>query len=354
MGLNEARVQPALKWHRIDFDGTGGEYFRIWIVNLVLTILTLGIYGAWAKVRTWRYFYGNTRIGQHALDYHGSPVRILIGRLIAIVIVVAYAVSTRLTPYALFFWAPVIAIAFPWLVVSSLRFNARNTSYRNVRLNFNATYWHAVWAYVVWPILAILSLGLFVPLMRRAQDYFYINHHSFGGRPFRAKIPAWRIYLIFVTALLMVAGVVLALIVLGVAVDLSKGGNPAIITDDIIVILPVIYLGLPLWLTYVGSYLQASVVNLALSNTTLDAKHRLESDLEAFPLLSIAVGNAILLVITLGLYYPWAVIKLRRYMTGQILIGLADDIEEYTSEVIATQGAIGEEVAAVFDINIGL
>ena len=35
----------------VRFVGTGSEYFRIWIVNLLLTIVTLGIYSAWAKVR---------------------------------------------------------------------------------------------------------------------------------------------------------------------------------------------------------------------------------------------------------------------------------------------------------------
>lgn len=33
------------------FIGTGTQYFGIWIVNLLLSILTLGIYSAWAKVR---------------------------------------------------------------------------------------------------------------------------------------------------------------------------------------------------------------------------------------------------------------------------------------------------------------
>src|SRR5262245_30780901 len=33
----------------VEFTGAPGEYFRIWIVNLVLTILTLGVYSAWAK-----------------------------------------------------------------------------------------------------------------------------------------------------------------------------------------------------------------------------------------------------------------------------------------------------------------
>ena len=35
----------------LEFRGNGYEYFRIWIVNILLTIMTLGIYSAWAKVR---------------------------------------------------------------------------------------------------------------------------------------------------------------------------------------------------------------------------------------------------------------------------------------------------------------
>lgn len=38
------------------FTGTGSEYFRIWIVNWLLTLLTLGIYSAWAKVRRIQFF----------------------------------------------------------------------------------------------------------------------------------------------------------------------------------------------------------------------------------------------------------------------------------------------------------
>ena len=46
---------------RFEFTGSGSEYFKIWIVNVLLTIVTLGIYSAWAKVRRLRYFYNNTR-----------------------------------------------------------------------------------------------------------------------------------------------------------------------------------------------------------------------------------------------------------------------------------------------------
>jgi uncharacterized membrane protein YjgN (DUF898 family) len=52
------------------FSGTRREYFGIWIVNILLTVLTLGIYSAWAKVRRMHYFYRNTRLAGASFDYH--------------------------------------------------------------------------------------------------------------------------------------------------------------------------------------------------------------------------------------------------------------------------------------------
>src|ERR1043166_320431 len=93
----EAARAPVL--HRFEFRGSGGEFFRFWIVNIALSLVTLGIYSAWAKVRTRRYFYGNTFVAGHSFDYHASPVRILIGRIIALVLFGGYQLGTRISPY---------------------------------------------------------------------------------------------------------------------------------------------------------------------------------------------------------------------------------------------------------------
>jgi uncharacterized membrane protein YjgN (DUF898 family) len=68
----------------IIFEGKVSEYFGIWIVNLSLTLLTLGIYSAWAKVRRKKYFYNNTLIDNVGFDYHAKPTAILKGRIIAV------------------------------------------------------------------------------------------------------------------------------------------------------------------------------------------------------------------------------------------------------------------------------
>src|SRR5687768_1367606 len=89
---------------RLEFTGTGGEYFRIWIVNLFLSLVTLGVYSAWAKVRKKKYFYGSTRLDGDAFDYFASPVAILKGRAIAATVLVVYAVVTELAPDSFWFF----------------------------------------------------------------------------------------------------------------------------------------------------------------------------------------------------------------------------------------------------------
>ena len=69
------------------------QEFAIWIVNICLTIVTLGIYSAWAKVRRLRYFYDNTSVAGASFDYHGNPVAILKGRILAVVLIVLAGLS---------------------------------------------------------------------------------------------------------------------------------------------------------------------------------------------------------------------------------------------------------------------
>ncbi len=112
------------------FTGKGGEYF---IVNVFLTIVTLGVYSAWAKVRTQRYFYGNTFLDDSSFEYLADPVKILKGRLIAAFFLIVYIGSDYIS------WAlnavcfAVLILVTPWIVSKALRFrnhNSRRSHYR--------------------------------------------------------------------------------------------------------------------------------------------------------------------------------------------------------------------------------
>src|SRR6266849_2239601 len=73
-----------------EFRGCARDYFRIWAVNLCLTLLTAGIFSAWAKVRKKRYFYSNVTLDGTPFQYLGRPVPILKGRVIAVILFSVY------------------------------------------------------------------------------------------------------------------------------------------------------------------------------------------------------------------------------------------------------------------------
>src|SRR5215470_13047448 len=101
--MNDVTTAPAGAVPKVlvlEFRGRGAEFFRIWIVNLVLSVLTLGIYSAWAKVRTRRYFYGNTRLDGVAFEYHARPIAILKGRLLALGVILGLSLINMRNPVA--------------------------------------------------------------------------------------------------------------------------------------------------------------------------------------------------------------------------------------------------------------
>src|SRR4051812_34056400 len=111
---NQTAFTP--QWKRFSFTGTGSEYFRIWIVNLLLTIVTLGIYSAWAKVRKMRYLYDSTHLAGSSFEYHGNPIAILKGRIVAVVLIVGYNLAFKLSPVAGLAMLALLVAATPWLV----------------------------------------------------------------------------------------------------------------------------------------------------------------------------------------------------------------------------------------------
>jgi uncharacterized membrane protein YjgN (DUF898 family) len=320
--------------------------------------VTLGIFSAWAKVRSRRYFLGNTFLGDHSFDYHADPLRILLGRIIAGLLLVGYSLTAAMAPRAVFAWVVLFAVALPWLVKSSLRFNARNTSYRNVRFDFSGTYGGAAKAFLLWPILAAITLFTTLPLSHRARDYYNINNHSFGGKQFEAKIPAGKLYMIYLLALAAIIGAVILVVAIaissGIAAGFKPGGHgtpPPTVLAPAIVAFGALYLAV---FFFLAAFIGTMTFNLALNSTSLDEKFQLEATLSPFAMVWIAFSNLALTLLTLGLFYPWARVRQTRYVASHIALTGDDDAEGFTATAVDQRGAIGEEVASFFDIDFGL
>ncbi|MES2255106.1 MAG: YjgN family protein [Pseudomonadota bacterium] len=332
------------------FEGSAGEYFKIWIVNIALTIVTLGIFSAWAKVRSKRYFYGNTYIGTHAFDYHAAPLRILLGRAIAFGFLLAYSLTIAISPKLIGFWYLLFLAALPWLIASSLRFAARNTSYCNVRFDFKGDYWGALKAFVLWPLLTTITLFVALPYAHRARDYYNINNSSFGQTPFKATIPVGKLYKYYGLALLAILAALVMLVTLtGGTLNIFKPDNPLIMTARIgsIIFGAIAFWGAP-------AYLGALTFNLALNNTRLGEGADFQSHLSPVRMTWIIFSNILLTAITLGLMYPWARVRRARYMASCISVMGPTDIGIFQSMPMSAGNAVGEEMASFFDIDFGL
>ena len=130
---------PGIQREAITFSATGSEYFRIWIVNLLLSIVTLGIYSAWAKVRRNRYFYSSTHLAGSSFADHGNAIAILKGRIAAVVLIAGYNIALQISPFIGLLMFVLMAAILPWLVWKSLQFKLYNTSYRGIRFGFGGS-----------------------------------------------------------------------------------------------------------------------------------------------------------------------------------------------------------------------
>jgi len=317
------------------FHGRGGEYFRIWIVNILLTILTLGIYSAWAKVRRQRYFYGNTRLGDATFEYLADPRVILRGRLIAFGVFIVYSAANQFYPPAAMVLSLVFAGAMPWLVVRSLAFRARNSAFRNIRFDFKGTYREAAAAFLWMPMLIPFTFGLIYPYVVRRQKEVVIGNTMYGTTPFTFSARIRDFYELFVPMLVLLVGggmVVYGLARFSLPLGLAVGG--------------LFYLGL-------HSYLSAHLSNLVYNHSRI-GPHRLRSSQRARDLALLHLTNLVGIALTFGLYIPWAKVRLARYRIEHLQLLAAGELDAFAAGEQQNVTSTGEEIGEMFDLAIGV
>ncbi len=192
-----------LKTTQVEFTGKASEYFGIWIVNLLLSILTLGIYSAWAKVRRKKYFNNNTLIDDVGFDYHAKPIAILKGRIIAFAIFMAYAFSENIHPLMPALFGLAFFFLIPWLVVRASIFNARNTSHRGLRFDFVGKVGEAFRVFVLLPIMAAFTGWLAFPYAANQKDKYLMSSHKFGTSQFDMQAKAGAYFKVYAIVLIV-------------------------------------------------------------------------------------------------------------------------------------------------------
>ena len=146
----------------MEFTGSGGEYFRVWIVNVLLGIVTLGFYTPWARRRTAMYFYGHSLVAHSPLEFTAQQRKMVLGFVLLALISIAYQIAAK-TGQDLAVGLMLLAGAAlaPYLWASAMRFRLGATRWKGLRLQFSAS-WKEVYL-ASWPVfaLALVWFGVF-------------------------------------------------------------------------------------------------------------------------------------------------------------------------------------------------
>ena len=347
------------------FTGTATEFFGIWIVNILLTILTLGIYTPWAKVRTNRYFYGHTHVAGSNFDYLASPITILKGYLIAVALFIIYIVVSTFAPGSEIIFFLLLMIALPFIVVRAMAFRLRNTAYRNLRFRFYGQYVQAAWIYLGIGILIPLTLGLIFPYFVYRGNKFLITNAGYGKSRFSLQSGASAFYKIYLIALgiLIGAGIVVAVVMMPVMMEMQtvmeqakqSGVEPGSAAMGAAMAgLPVFIYFLMLLLYFgVFIYIRTAVANLIWNSVTLDGGHKFESSLKLGRMAWIIFSNTIVIALSLGLMIPWSRVRMVRYRMDTLNLIPGSDLDAFIAAKAEEESAFGEEMGDVFDMDIG-
>ena len=340
------------------FRGNAGEYFRIWIVNFALGIITLGIYSAWASVRTRRYFYANTWLAGSPFEYSAKPLPILRGRLIAVLMFSCYILASRTSPELQLATAALIAMLVPWLMVRGLAFRARYSSWRGLPFRFEPDYAGAYkWYFAVY-LLIPLTLGFIYPWIKARQQEWTVKNHRYGDASFdfSADVTDYYVVLFIGIGVTIVWFVGVALAAAGLVAYFNAHFGKTGLKDHMILFVVLMYAAyLPAYLG-IFAYTRSRMLNLLYNNSTLAGGHRLHSTLGYWAMFWIYLSNLLAILCTLGMAVPWAKVRMARYRTSHLVLQPTGDLDVFVAETTAQTdvSAIGAEMDSIFSIDIGL
>ena len=332
----------AAQGRALEYDGRVGELYGIFLMNLLWTILTLGIFRFWAITRYRRYFWSRTRFQGERFQYTGTGGELFVGYLLAGLMIFGAAVVAAIVGFILLQVSEVLllipvfgfylffAILAAGAIFSAQRYRLSRTLWCGIRGGMTGS----VFAYggraIIYGLLALVTLFQTVPWAQIRLTERRINASSFGSMPFRfagrARVvyPAYLLTLVLslalaaVTAWLVWSAVGPALLAISI-VDPRSGASSeqlaALQMVSLVVVAAVIVFSL------LSAVLRCWYVALferhVLGNTNF-ATLQLASTMSGTGLLGLVVGNLFIAVFTLGLGYPVLLHRNARFLARTV------------------------------------
>lgn len=405
VGLKASFASQGIEAHPLQFTGRGGEYFRVWIVNVLLTIITLGFYTPWARRRTAQYFYGHTLVAGSPLEFTAQQRRMVVGFLVLVGITAAYNLAAN-TGQDLVAGLFIVggALLAPYIWGSAMRFRLGNTRWRGLRLQFTARWaeiykaswpvfgfaliWivvayglHAMWqdivpdpakgrrlpSQVTAPMWGLLVLGLVLSVLCAIRlEYNYrsllVRRALLGDQPGRWK-PVYmdlvKIWLATV-AVFVLCAVLLSALVAGAAGGIvawaaaaKSGGFGLFLFIAIIVSFVVGIFMLLLATAPARAYREARMFQLMWNNVGLGQIARFKCKLRTGSFVFLRLRNMLFTMLTLGLFRPFAMVSEYRMKLESVTVHVKGGADQVAGRLVEQQrDGIGDALADAAGLDL--
>ncbi|MGH7278738.1 MAG: DUF898 family protein [Candidatus Rokuibacteriota bacterium] len=320
----EASPRPAeARSHRPRFHGGGGSLFGIHIVNALLTLVTLGFYYFWGKVRVRRYIFSQTEFEGDRFAYHGTGWELLNGMLKASLVFGIPIVLLNILPDLLdagrlvrvvtgLGMYAIVLVFVPVAIVGARRYRLSRTSWRGLRFSFRGRATEFMRIFIPGSLLTGLTLGLYYPIFLTRQQAYLVSRSHFGTRAFAFEGKARELFKSFLLTLLLTVPT------LGLA-----------------------------WVWFL-----ARKRRLFWSATSFSGA-RFHCTVTGGRLVGLWAVNVVLLVLTLGIAWPWVVVRNARFACANLTLEGPLDLAGIIQDAQAGT-ATGEALSAFLDADLGL
>ncbi len=337
------------------FTGTGLEYCKIWFSNLALSILSVGIYSAWAKVKREKYLLASTVLDGSTFTYTADPVKILKGRFIAMAFFIIYSVVSELHIVANLIGLAILMCAFPWILASALRFRARYTQYRGMPFHHKANTFGIFKYSICSRIIGFLAFGFLIPWARFKERSYFVNQLHYGKQKFSFNGELGSFYLAYLIPVISFTGLFLIFGLLAAAANEILLPETISAEEQSKLIKSAVAFSIILAFILISLFFQ-KMLGFLVTRATLNAtefaglKMSCKATLPAY--LLILVTNTILFFLSMGLATPWCTIRIRRFLVNSMTLTGNGNLGEISADTQRAETALGGEAADLYDLDL--
>lgn len=318
--IQETSAPSEQRVYSFGFKGEGSAYFGIAIVNLILSVLTLGLYYPWAKAKELQYLYGTTEFEGSRFEFHGTGKEMFKGFIKAVIIftliyggLILAMVNQYLVAGFIWFYAGILLL-IPLAIHGSYKYRMSRTSWRGIRFGYRGDRKELMILFFKELFFTIISLGIYGAWFSMNLRNYVLRNVRFGDAKFHYNGSGGAYFLLNI-----------------------KGYFLTIFT--------------------VGIYMfwwQKDLFNYYINNLSLhqqDREIRFRSTATGGDFFALMIVNLLILIFTLGIGYPWIMTRTLHILFSKIEITGNLNPESLVQTEAGYTDATGEDVSDMLDLG---